>query len=492
MSMDMVLHAGACVVLFYAAAWHVRDGAAAVRVFQGLGWAGLLLCVMALDQKYGFLTGGFAATGEWVTQWNGQTEEAEAMRARLENARVFGSFGGYPNALAAYLVLVAGPMLGWLLTRARLWNPTFKWVLLGCVGVVMGWCFWLAGSRGGFVALTVVSIAGGLALAWAQEDSRKRLGLTLAGVAAGAMVLFAVLGATGNLPRGTGSALSRFDYWGGAIEIGKDHPWFGTGPGTFGSVYPVYKTATTEEAKTVHNDYLQMWSDSGWVAMFVYAALWIVGLRDAVRMVRARRGDAASVGVLMFVAGWTAHSAIDFDLYVPGLAWPAFLMLGMVQGLKDLVPLSGTSEARGPRILAQVACMLLVAVVMVYGVRMLRAASAYGRVHEYDMERRALMPLEDRGKNAARAMNLAPSVAHYALTAGDVAMEKRDFGRAEQCYRRAIAIDRYRWFYHRRLAESQLAQGRKEDALETLRHALELNRSHAGLQQAIDQLSAKP
>lgn len=492
MSMDIVLHAGTCVVLFYAAAWHARDGAAAVRVFQGLGWAALVLCVMALDQKYGFLTGGFEATGEWVTQWYGQTDDAAQMRAKLESARVFGSFGGYPNALAAYLALVIGPMLGWLLTRARLWSAGFKWALLGFVGVVMAWCFWLAGSRGGFVALTAVSIAGGTALALTKGGTRKRSGLTLAGLAAGALVLFAVLGATGNLPRGAGSALSRFDYWGGAIEIGKDYPWFGTGPGTFGSVYPVYKTADTEEAKTVHNDFLQMWSDSGWMAMFVYAAIWIVGLRDAVRLVRARGGDAASVGLLMFVAGWSVHSVIDFDLYVPGLAWPAFLMLGMVQGLKDLVPLTGTSEARGPRLLAQVASMVLVAVVMVYGARMWRAASAYGRAHEIDVERRTMMPLDYRQKNAARAFGMAPSVAHYALTAGDLAMENRDFVLAERYYRHAIAEDRFRWFYHRRLADAQLAQGRERDALESLRRALELNRRHPGLQRAIDQLSAKP
>ena len=35
-SVDTVLHVAACVVLFYAAAWYVRDGAAAARIFGAL------------------------------------------------------------------------------------------------------------------------------------------------------------------------------------------------------------------------------------------------------------------------------------------------------------------------------------------------------------------------------------------------------------------------------------------------------------------------
>src|SRR2546428_803425 len=40
-------------LLFYAAAWYVRDGAAAGRIFGALGLATMLVVVMALEQRYG-------------------------------------------------------------------------------------------------------------------------------------------------------------------------------------------------------------------------------------------------------------------------------------------------------------------------------------------------------------------------------------------------------------------------------------------------------
>jgi O-antigen ligase len=489
-SLDMLMHAGACVVLFYAAAWHVRDGAAAVRVFQALGLATFLVCIHALDQKYGFLTGGFKESAGMIGEMEMNPANAAAMKARLESGRVFATFAGYPNALAAFLVMGLGPVLGWILTRARLWQRPFKWAILGCAGLILGWVFWLTGSRGGFVALTVVLMAGGISVALGSESSSKRVGLAMAKVAGAALALFVVLAATGYLPRGDSSAMARFDYWGGAIEIGRDHPWFGTGPGTFGSIYPAYKTAATEEAKTVHNDYLQMWSDSGWVAMFVYLAIWILALRDAVRLVRARRGDTASVALLMFLAGWTAHSLIDFDLYIPGLAWPAFVMLGMTQGLKELVPVTGTSEARGPRVVVWSGCLVLVVLFTSYGSGLLKANLAYGRSQEFDVERGTWMPLVYRLEAAKEAVRLAPSVAYYAVTAGDLAMARRNFGAAEQYYRQAIGADPYRWAYHRRLADVKKDQGQMAEAIASLQRAAELNRNNDELQQLIAQWQA--
>jgi len=52
-----------CVLLFYGAAWYVRDGATAARVFGGLALAAVLVCIFALQQWLGGLeeTRRFAA-----------------------------------------------------------------------------------------------------------------------------------------------------------------------------------------------------------------------------------------------------------------------------------------------------------------------------------------------------------------------------------------------------------------------------------------------
>jgi len=108
------------------------------------------------------------------------------------------------------------------------------------------------------------------------------------------------------------------DYWRGAIAIARDHPWLGTGPGTFGSIYPKYKIASTEEAQLVHNSYLQMWSDSGVIGFLTFALLWLVALRDAFHpgsptLYDRRRSRCARLGR---VGG---AFVMDFDLYI--LAW---------------------------------------------------------------------------------------------------------------------------------------------------------------------------
>ena len=45
LSVDTLMHFATCVLLFYAAAWYVRDGAAAARIFGGLGLATFLVVV---------------------------------------------------------------------------------------------------------------------------------------------------------------------------------------------------------------------------------------------------------------------------------------------------------------------------------------------------------------------------------------------------------------------------------------------------------------
>ena len=113
------------------------------------------------------------------------------------------------------------------------------------------------------------------------------------------------------------------------MAIARDHFWLGTGPGTFGSIYPKYKTAQTEEAQLVHNNFLEMWSDSGLPAFIVFAALWLLAIKDGFRLAGQRRGDVGAVAVCAALTGWVVHGLVDFDLYVPGVAIPAFLLLGI-------------------------------------------------------------------------------------------------------------------------------------------------------------------
>jgi O-antigen ligase len=458
-------------LLFYAAAWYVRDGAAAARIFGALGLATMLVLVIALEQRYG----GLQQTREFAALNVDAAHAPPDLLLKLTSNRVFAWFTS-PNSLAGFLVLAFAPTLAWIWVRGRSWVGWMKWLTLVLVGGLMAYVLKLTGSFGGVVAFMAMGAAG----IWRLPISTQRR-VTVFGAAVVALV---IAQQAGLIRFSIESAGARRDYWRGAVQIARDHPWLGTGPGTFGSIYPKYKTASTEEAQLVHNNFLQMWSDSGMVAFLVFSLLWLVALRDALELARQRTGDAAAIAICAALAGWTVHSLMDFDLYVPGVAMPAFLLLGMLQGLKDLPQVRSVTPREQSRLAVGTVCVAAVAGVLWMEGRSLMAGFAHGRARE----------LERRNPAAAlaateRSIELAPRNAHYYAAAGDLAVNLGRFEKATQHYRAAIGCDPNRASYHWRLARALATAGKHDDqVLEQLRLAHALNPTKQLYREDLDRL----
>jgi O-antigen ligase len=450
------------VLLFYAAAWYVRDGATAARIFGALGLATMFVMVLALEQRYG----GLQRTREFAALYTDTTHAPSDMLLRMQSNRVFGSLV-YPNALAGYLVLAFGPMLAWIWVRGRSWVPWMKWCTMLFVAGLIVFCLALTGSRGGFVAFAAMALAGLFCLA--TRGSRRIGWVVVVLLAIGGV--FWMANRSGLIGLGSESASARRDYWRGAVAIARDHPRLGTGPGTFGSIYPKYKTAASEEAQLVHNNFLQMWSDSGVGGAVFFALLWLVALRDAFQLARQRTGDPAAVAVCAALAGWVVHSLMDFDLYVPGVAMPAFIMLGIVQGLKDMPRLKPVVPQEHTRLAVGTVCVAVIAAVLWMEGRSLAACFAHGRSNDLRSEYPAAALA-----NTLRAIELAPRNPHYHAAAGDISVNIARFDEAIQHYRDAVNCDPYRASFHWRLARALVAAGGKQDqVIEQLRIAHDLN-----------------
>src|SRR5580704_5896879 len=54
-TVDTLMLFEVCVLVFYVAAWYVRDGAATVTIFGGLALAVLFVCILAMQQHFGGL-----------------------------------------------------------------------------------------------------------------------------------------------------------------------------------------------------------------------------------------------------------------------------------------------------------------------------------------------------------------------------------------------------------------------------------------------------
>jgi O-antigen ligase len=146
-------------------------------------------------------------------------------------------------------------------------------------------------------------------------------------IAAFAIITFAVLYV------GIDTVLGRFAHdnllhegrprmWGNVLTIIRDLPLFGTGLGTFVSVYPVYATVKFEGMVLVHahNDYLEYLSELGVVGFLLLAGivLYIV-LASFLTWSKRRnpeiKGLAMGGTISIFII--LIHSLTDFNLHIP-------------------------------------------------------------------------------------------------------------------------------------------------------------------------------
>jgi O-antigen ligase len=95
-------------------------------------------------------------------------------------------------------------------------------------------------------------------------------------------------------------------------------------------------------SRLAHNDYLEQASDSGLPGSLAYALLVVAavawGFPKAERGADTSSGDWLVFSVWLGVLGWSLQSLVEFGLYIPALAWPAFTFLGWLLGRKRPTP----------------------------------------------------------------------------------------------------------------------------------------------------------
>ena len=162
--------------------------------------------------------------------------------------------------------------------------------------------------------------------------------------------------------KGATSVSARFDYWRAALQITRDHPFFGTGPGTFAIPYAKLKRPESEMARLVHNDYLEQAADSGLGGLVIYG-LFVAGAlvwsfrRGVWPMIAPlgsqRRSDYVNnslrFAVWLGVLGWCLQGFVEFGLYIPASAWPAFTFLGWLLGESQIAWTDRSPPSKLPR-----------------------------------------------------------------------------------------------------------------------------------------------
>ena len=268
---------------------------------------------------------------------------------KMKRARVNGTMV-YPNALAAMILLLLPACLAVLATVSASLKASVRRLVLASFGGLGLLCLYWTGSKAGWlVALGV----GAVALLLRPGSARHKAAL-VALLLAGGLGLFGLRFA-GYFAKGATSAVARADYWKAAVQNTREHPVWGSGPGTFQRPYARLKAPESEMARLVHNDFLEQASDSGLPGFALYSLwigvlLWTLGRRLSGA---AGSGDSAEVSsassrpeavgsmvwpeadqrrlewaVFLGLLGWFTHGLAEFGLYIPASAWTAFTLAG--------------------------------------------------------------------------------------------------------------------------------------------------------------------
>ena len=236
---------------------------------------------------------------------------------RMYSTRLYGHMF-YPNALAGVILLLLPVSLALLLGQGR-WRLARAALALGLGALGLACLYWSGSKAGWLIAIALLG-------AWFLHlpvPGKLKLGLAGAAMMLG-LAGFAVKYAD-YFDRGATSVGARFGYWRAAAQTAMEKPLLGTGPGTFQLAYKRHRAPGAEPTRLTHNDYLQQASDSGWPGFVLYAAFiggaaWILA--------RRRLDDPLLIAVRLGLLAWALQGFVEFGLYIPALAWPAWLMLG--------------------------------------------------------------------------------------------------------------------------------------------------------------------
>ncbi|MBI3922421.1 MAG: O-antigen ligase family protein [Armatimonadetes bacterium] len=427
--------------------------------------------------------------GSTAASWWGLKQYVEQVWAGAGFAwRIFSTFYN-PNLLAGYIELAIFPaFVGFWVARERSWK-----MLSGFAFALNFAALLMTGSKGGAMAVAFAAVL--MALAWKiaspHSGSVQWKGwlvyLLLIGIVAalaGRPLILRLLAAGGDQAN---SSQFRWLLWKSTCRIIRDHPFTGTGIGTFESIYPRYAIAGF--TRMAHENYLQLAAEGGTAMAAVFVLLLVSSIVLALRLVRSAEREISlwSCGLLGSLLAFAIHGLVDYTWYVPAIALGAAACLAMVSCLRDLNGPAG-SRLRPGRMVAvalatrgslQSAAVLVVAFlgVVVYAQCRLSMAASAHQTARVSMRN----PAQAMGL-AEQSVRLAPRAGAYHARLGNLLFARYqetgdagDRARAEQAYRLAIACEPTAALQYFRLAKLRQWDGDWSAAEACLRSAVRWN-----------------
>jgi hypothetical protein len=125
---------------------------------------------------------------------------------------------------------------------------------------------------------------------------------------------------------------SRLEVYRSTMRMIADHPWFGTGLGTFNWSFPEYRSANISMFGVydrAHDTLLELTADMGLPLAALVALAWVFALAALFRGIKIRRRDhiIPTAGLSVAILALT-QSFVEFSLQTPGCAIIVFALVG--------------------------------------------------------------------------------------------------------------------------------------------------------------------
>ncbi|MCP3472154.1 O-antigen ligase family protein [Bradyrhizobium sp. CCGUVB1N3] len=229
------------------------------------------------------------------------------------------------------------PTQGWyaLWSAAFLNRPTPRTISYLIASFVVLSAIFMTGSRAGSI-ISLLAISGTTATLYRRQLGLRGLLLTFPAVAILViLMMFQILGSSVNQRIDSEGLFDsgRWNAYLSTIEIIKDHPWLGTGVGTFRWAFPAHRSSEIAMVgiwEHAHSTPLELAAEMGIPFTGVVVAAWLLVFSILWRGILTRQRDE----MLPLAAFWVAilgvlHSQIDFSLQIPGFSVVVFSLVGM-------------------------------------------------------------------------------------------------------------------------------------------------------------------
>jgi len=146
---------------------------------------------------------------------------------------------------------------------------------------------------------------------------------------------------------------SRTATWKATIELIREHPLWGSGPGSFEDSFTlVQQKYLTSRFDHAHNDYLELaeeWGLPGAILLFLPAVLIMVRSASAIRRAGLSEEPMLLAGCFGGSLAMLVHSVADFNLHIPANAFLFATLLGLAWALSERLSSREGAQLNLPR-----------------------------------------------------------------------------------------------------------------------------------------------